>query len=130
MIVYRIEDEDGYGPYNSDLDVRGPVEIQILLSRLNKEHSECRPTLYYDVSYTHREKYLERCIWLCCCDSVCKLKDWFEGFYQSLLFGGFVVNIYEVTDINDLILTDSGKQLAFRKDGSSCNKLGRYTDTP
>jgi len=103
MLIWRVEHEepkyDGFGPYAS-FSGGWPVH-----------HPPSK-----DFGYHHRElaEYLD-----CpdddvfyACESLEMLATWWEGYYDTLLAGGFAIRVYDVPS-NDIVF--GGHQVAFRR---------------
>ncbi len=109
MLVYRIEHpSDGIGPYSS----RNGQDTEELRDWLNGDSAELHRA--HDPRSTPHPLVSEiddfRIGFLCGCESIEKLRDWFRGFLDSLHDCGFVVVTYEVPE--EYVHTD-GLQVCF-----------------
>jgi hypothetical protein len=86
MLVYRVEDTNGTGPYQSRLPVA---------NKMSQEHGGSR---------THKTPYGDRILngispfEYCGFDSLANLKKWFAGFLRELHGAGFVVTVWDCPD--------------------------------
>jgi hypothetical protein len=120
--VYRYEDADGRGPYNSDEWVN-PSDQQDLLAQHNNDGIH-RPW------YTWLSQLLEDNVlpedefdpkevtheYRSGTDSREALDAWFDGWTDTLERNGFKVVEYEVPD-NQVVMAKSGLQVAFKPVG-------------
>jgi hypothetical protein len=101
MIVFRIENEDGVGPYQKHSG-------KILFERMCEEHSDKNHPNYRDdfdnyyypfvFGFHSRQLY----------------KTWFGGFITLMRTHGFKLSKYEIDPLK-IIIGKSGKQIIFRK---------------
>jgi hypothetical protein len=105
--VYRYEDENGVGPYQSCID----EEFGYLLSKAHCNNPRTPnpfkdkiEDFYYSITKTGR------CLFGC--DSIKLLKRWFRGFNRTLKRKNFVIVEYVVPNKFSSI---SGKQCVFDK---------------
>lgn len=99
MIVYRIENDDGEGPYNCEKE--WPLQY-----KMRNEHSTNeRPNVYVDGCYIGSNG-------LSGFDSLDRLLWWFDGWVEHLENCGFRTSAYKV-DKDYVQMSESGKQLTF-----------------
>lgn len=99
MIVYRVENENGRGPYSTSHDFRHD-----LIDAHN--YSRRHPTPNFPSLDAET-------IWLCGFASQESLNEWFNGWLEKLTSVGFRVVRY---DVPDEFVKNSDIQLIFQKD--------------
>lgn len=110
MLVYRVELEDGLGPYISDRNLPEDRMREVRrVCRLLGRHSLSRqhPIVHFDVFGTVTDDHY--CGFL----SVAELKTWFRGFIATFRRAKYFLATYEVEE--EFVLIGS-KQVAFVKD--------------
>ena len=110
MLVYRVENQAGIGPYTcmwaDNIDKSTQQWIKKYHYKLNDAHAPFNSSYHQTVNVIVGFKY----------DMVCgfaskdKLRKWFHGFRYGLRKNGFVCNVYEVAKAP----TD-GRQVCFDK---------------
>lgn len=113
MLVYRVEHkETGTGPYVSGML---PPKAQRIASKLNSAHAACddHPVVTWDMMADGNFNFNFKKNMFCGFPSIERLLKWFAGFTPQLGRYGFVVRVY---DTKTVFFTQSGLQLAFRKD--------------
>jgi len=103
MLVYRVEDSDGRGPYNSYM-----AHVPGLLMAHNQEGPKTRPNTYADPKLRHIMQDHEFCGFT----SLTDMGQWFEGFGEALEDNDFTITEYEIDP--SLVLHGSG-QVVFEK---------------
>ena len=110
MLVYRVENQDGIGPYRcryvENIDEKTLQWIYKYDEILADKHTPWRSTYHQTISSVMGFE----CGMVCGFDSKEKLKKWFHGFRYGLRKNGFVCNVYEVAKAP----TD-GRQVCFDK---------------
>jgi len=86
ILVFRVQDTDGYGPYNG-MSWEGRSEMSS--SHCDDSHMSpnADPTLG-GISYIEK----------CGCDSPEALLRWFDGYWEALAEAGFVVKILKAKE--------------------------------
>lgn len=101
--IYRIEDKEGKGPYQSN------IQGEFVKYLSNHSNLNGRPGIYYDFNIEISDDYFFGF------DTMQKLFFWFGGviklFYKSSIFR---IVIYEIEE-SEIIYSRSGKQVAFIK---------------
>lgn len=104
MRVYRIQDQNGIGPYNSTLGI-----YDRSLGRMISSH--CNPDTHpaYLIDFARYPVLGERSG----CESMQALFKWFGGYLPTLLAVGYIVAVFEVPSW-DVETGCSGKQVLFQ----------------
>lgn len=110
MLVYRVENQEGIGPYcceyGENIDEPTKQWIEKYIERLGNKHAPWRSKYHQTVnSVVGFERGM-----VCGFDSKAKLRQWFHGFRYGLRKNGFVCNVYDV----EKAPTD-GRQVCFDK---------------
>ncbi len=86
MRVYRVENNEGNGPYDPD------TKLGYRICRSHGHLRELRPTL------PESGLFLPGKHQFCGCESLKQLKSWFKGWWKQLRKAGFSISVYEVPE--------------------------------
>jgi len=111
MFVYRVENNDGRGPYQGNWVVRYKGH-KYTSSDLGKSHGGIQyPNIYEDDLSVRKECF-------CACPSKAKICQWFNFKWRSILhLADYHVGVYKIS-IKDVLFGSSGKQVMFVKNNS------------
>lgn len=96
MLIYRLEHLNGAGPYHcEDMKFKISMEKWIELDELSQElcntHTNSPKHPIPNWGFT-----IDRS---CGCESFDKLCEWFDGFLERFAKFGYVISVYESTDV-------------------------------
>jgi hypothetical protein len=101
MIVFRVETENGEGPYNTE-------KYSYTARELNRKHraSTIRPSPHFDISGWTYDDYFGF-------NSIKSFREWFDDSWAELKKMGCRLKAYKVDDEHVML---GSKQVCFRKD--------------
>jgi hypothetical protein len=89
MLVYRIENESGLGPYQSGNLNAFTYSWDMCIAHSNMAH--CAPHVDPDLEGISSDEF-------CGCDSIESLLSWFYEFLEALEPQGFNISVYEIAE--------------------------------
>lgn len=115
MMVWRVEDENGKGPYvGKDRFPRDSPAWALMLELANKHSFTSDHPAMWDIEMGPMGVAEIADHYVFGFPSLNKAVEWFEGYIERLIDNGFSFNAYEVPE--DLVLfSTSRRQLMFKK---------------
>lgn len=107
MLIYRIEDESGKGPYIGVWkdEATGQSDAALSCSHADAEH----PVASIDIGEDFDKKHF------CGCPSLEALEEWFDGWEEILFRNGYFIVKYDIPD-DQVLMGYSGRQVGFVPD--------------
>lgn len=113
MLIYRVEDQDGVGPYSNKKwkAIENGKEIdgnqKLVTAHKNPETHPVFIIWRHSNDFDDKLRKIEKGDLRYGFKSLEDLDTWFRGFHSMLDAAGFKISIYEVTDEDDVVLHEN-----------------------